>query len=106
MIPTLLAAAGDTTVKEDLLKGKTIGDMTYKVHLDGYNLMPFLKGDVTESPRHEFIYWTDGGSVCGAALQQLEDHLPAAELHRIQGLGNAVRGTALADADQSAHGSV
>jgi arylsulfatase A-like enzyme len=67
MIPTLLAAAGDTTVKEDLLKGKKVGDMTYKVHLDGYNLMPFLKGEVAESPRHEFIYWTDGGSV--AALR-------------------------------------
>ena len=63
MIPTLLAAAGDTTVKDDLLKGKKIGDMTYKVHLDGYNLMPFLKGDTKEWPRREFIYWTDGGSV-------------------------------------------
>ena len=67
MVPTLLAAAGDPTVKEDLLKGKKIGEMTYKVHLDGYNLMPFLKGEVAESPRHEFIYWTDGGSV--AALR-------------------------------------
>ena len=67
MLPTLLAAAGDATVKEDLLKGKKIGDMTYKVHLDGYNLMPFLKGDMTETPRHEFIYWTDDGSV--AALR-------------------------------------
>jgi arylsulfatase len=67
MIPTLLAAAGDPTVTEDLLKGKTIGDMTYKVHLDGYNLMPFFKGEVPESPRHAFIYWTDGGSV--AALR-------------------------------------
>jgi arylsulfatase A-like enzyme len=67
MMPTLLAAAGDTTVKEDLLKGRNIGDMTYKVHLDGYNLLPFLKGDVKEWPRHEFIYWTDSGSV--AALR-------------------------------------
>jgi arylsulfatase len=67
MIPTLLAAAGDTTVKEDLLKGKKVGDMTYKVHLDGYNLMPFLKGEVAEWPRNEFIYWTDDGSV--AALR-------------------------------------
>ena len=66
-MPTLLAAAGDPNVKEDLLKGKKIGDMTYKVHLDGYNLMPFFKGEVAESPRHEFIYWTDGGSV--AALR-------------------------------------
>jgi arylsulfatase A-like enzyme len=67
MMTTLLAAAGDPTIKEDLLKGKKIGDTTYKVHLDGYNLMPFLKGEVPESPRHEFIYWTDGGSV--AALR-------------------------------------
>jgi arylsulfatase A-like enzyme len=67
MMPTLLAAVGDTTIKEDLLKGLKVGDMTYKVHLDGYNLLPYLKGDVKESPRHEFIYWTDDGSV--AALR-------------------------------------
>jgi arylsulfatase len=67
MLPTLLAAAGAPTVKEDLLKGMTIGDTTYKVHLDGYNLMPFLKGEVAKTPRREFIYWTDGGSV--AALR-------------------------------------
>ena len=67
MMPTLLAAAGDTTVKEDLLKGRKIGDMTYKVHLDGYNLLPFFKGEVKEWPRHEFLYWTDDGSV--AALR-------------------------------------
>ena len=67
MMPTLLAAVGDTTVKEDLLKGLKVGDMTYKVHLDGYNLLPFFKGEVTQTPRHEFIYWTDDGSV--AALR-------------------------------------
>jgi arylsulfatase len=67
MIPTVMAAAGEPDIKEELLKGKKVGDTTYKVHLDGYNLMPFLKGEVTESPRHEFIYWTDGGSV--AALR-------------------------------------
>jgi arylsulfatase len=67
MTPTLLAAAGDPNVGEELLKGKTIGDMTYKVHLDGYNMMPFWKGEIAKSPRHEFIYWTDDGSV--AALR-------------------------------------
>lgn len=66
MLTTLLAAAGDTNVKEDLLKGKQVGDMTYKVHLDGYNLMPALKGEA-EWPRKEFIYWTDDGNV--AALR-------------------------------------
>ncbi len=66
MLTTLVAAAGNTTVKEDLLKGKTIGDRTYKVHLDGYNLMPAFKGEA-EWPRHEFLYFTDDGSV--AALR-------------------------------------
>ena len=66
MLPTLLAAAGDTSVKEDLLKGKKVGNLTYKVHLDGYNLLPALKGQ-GEWPRKEFIYWTDDGSV--AALR-------------------------------------
>ncbi|QDT68659.1 Arylsulfatase precursor [Planctomycetes bacterium MalM25] len=67
MLPTLLAAAGDTTVKEDLLKGRRAIGRDYKVHLDGYNLMPFLKGEVKESPREEFLYWTDDGQV--AALR-------------------------------------
>ncbi|AXI45760.1 arylsulfatase [Sulfitobacter sp. SK012] len=63
ILPTVMAAVGDTTVKEDLLVVKQVGDMTYKVHLDGYNMMPFLKGDVEKSPRKEIIYWTDDGSV-------------------------------------------
>jgi arylsulfatase len=66
MLPTLLAAAGDTTAKEDLLKGRAVGGTTYKVHIDGYNLLPALKGQ-SAWPRREFIYWTDDGSV--AALR-------------------------------------
>jgi arylsulfatase len=66
MMTTLLAAAGDATVKEDLLTGRKVGDATYKVHLDGYNLLPALKGEASW-PRKEFIYWTDDGSV--AALR-------------------------------------
>jgi len=62
MLSTLLAAAGDTTVKEDLLKGRTIRNRDYKVHLDGYNLLPALKGE-EEWPRKEFLYITDDGSV-------------------------------------------
>jgi len=66
MFSTLLAATGDATVKEDLKKGRKVGDVTYKVHLDGYNLLPAFKGDA-EWPRKEFLYWTDDGSV--AALR-------------------------------------
>jgi len=66
MMTTLLAAAGSPDAKEELLKGKQVGNKTFKVHLDGYNLMPALKGE-GEWPRKEFIYWTDDGSV--AALR-------------------------------------
>ncbi|HME73157.1 MAG TPA: arylsulfatase [Myxococcota bacterium] len=66
MLPTLMAAVGDPTVKEDLLKGKKVGDTTFKVHLDGYNLLPAFKGGGAW-PRLEFVYWTDDGSV--AALR-------------------------------------
>ena len=67
MLPTLLAAVGDTTVKEDLLKGRQAIGRNYKVHLDGYNMLPYLKGEVDKSPREAFIYWTDDGQV--AALR-------------------------------------
>ena len=53
-------------MKSELLEGKKVGERTYKVHLDGYNLLPALKGDA-EWPRKEFLYWTDDGSV--AALR-------------------------------------
>jgi len=66
MLTTFVAAAGDRTAKEDLLKGRTIGGRTYKVHLDGYDLGPALKGEA-KWPRREFLYWTDDGSV--AALR-------------------------------------
>jgi arylsulfatase len=66
MLTTLLAAAGNKTVKEDLLKGLKVGSMNYKVHLDGYDLGPALRGE-SAWPRREFIYWTDDGSV--AALR-------------------------------------
>jgi len=66
MLATLLAAAGDTTVKEDLLKGREVAGRKYKVHLDGYNLIPALKGEAPW-PRQEFIDFTDDGNV--AALR-------------------------------------
>jgi arylsulfatase len=62
-LPTFCAAAGDTGVVAKTLKGYKLGNKTVKVHLDGYNLMPFFKGEVKESPRKEFIYWSDDGDV-------------------------------------------
>jgi len=63
LLPTLLAAAGVPDIKETLLKGYKAGDKTFKVHLDGYNLLPFLKGEVKESPRKEMMYWSDDGDL-------------------------------------------
>jgi len=59
MLPTLLAIAGDTQVKDKLLQGYKVGDMTYKVHLDGDNLVPYLTGQVDKSPRQSFFYIND-----------------------------------------------
>ena len=61
--PTFLAAAGVPDVKEQLLKGMKVGDTTFKVHLDGYNLLPYLTGQTTKSPREEFFYFNDDGGL-------------------------------------------
>jgi arylsulfatase len=58
-LPTLLAAAGVSDVKEQLRKGMKVGDATFKVHLDGYNLLPYLTGQTPKSPREEFFYFND-----------------------------------------------
>jgi arylsulfatase A-like enzyme len=62
-IPTFLAAAGEPNVKEELLTGKTVGDKTFKVHLDGYNFLPYFKGEMDEGPRHEVFYFSDTGDL-------------------------------------------
>ena len=63
MLPTLLAAAGDPDVKQKLLNGYKVGDRTFKVHLDGYNQIPYLTGEVKESPRNAIMYFSDDGEV-------------------------------------------
>jgi arylsulfatase len=63
MFPTLLAAAGDTTVTERLLKGTTVGDKNFKVHLDGVNQLPYLTGQAKESARKSLFYFSDDGEV-------------------------------------------
>ena len=62
--PTFAAAAGDPAVKEKLLQGgyRSIG-RTYKVHLDGYNILPLLTGQTDKSPRHEIFYFSDDGDL-------------------------------------------
>ena len=64
-LPTFLAAAGQPDIIEKLKAGHSIGDMTYKVHIDGFNLLPYLTGEVDRSPRQGFIYFSDDGDVLG-----------------------------------------
>lgn len=62
-LPTFLAAVGQPTIKEDLLKGKQEGEKNFKVHLDGYNFMPYFKGEAKEGPRKEFFYFSDNADL-------------------------------------------
>jgi arylsulfatase len=63
LIPTFAAAAGNAEIVDQCMKTCQLNGKSYHVHLDGYNLMPFFKGDVKESPRKEFLYWSDDGSL-------------------------------------------
>jgi arylsulfatase A-like enzyme len=64
-MPTILAAAGDADIKDKLLKGHKAGDKEFKVHLDGYNFLPFLTGKEDKSPRDEYFYFSDDGDLTG-----------------------------------------
>jgi arylsulfatase len=71
MLITFVNAAGGTNVADNLMKGASIGGRNYKVHLDGYDLGPALRGQAAW-PRKEFIYWTDDGSVAALRYQDFK----------------------------------
>ena len=93
MLPTLLAAAGVPDVKEQLLKGMKVGDKTFKVHLDGYNITDPLAGK-GENPRKEFFYWNDDGSLVGLRYDHGRSSSRTA-LRRLRRLAGSVRAAAL-----------
>ena len=93
MLPTLLAAAGVPDVKEQLLKGMKVGDKTFKVHLDGYNLTDALAGKAP-SPRHEFFYFNDDGSLVGLRYDQWKIVFAEQRAARLRRLAGAVRAAA------------
>ena len=64
-LPTFLAAAGEPDIVTKLKQGHTIGKKTYHVHIDGYDLLPYLTGKVDESPRRGLIYFSDDCDVLG-----------------------------------------
>ena len=62
-MPTFLAVAGAPEVKDKLLTGYKAAGRNFKVHLDGYNALPYLTGQTPESPRQEFFYFSDDGDL-------------------------------------------
>ena len=64
-LPTFAAAAGNPDIKEELLEGyrSNSADREYKVHLDGYDILPLLSGETDESPRKEIFYFSDDGDL-------------------------------------------
>jgi arylsulfatase len=64
-VSTLMAAIGETDIKEKLLKGHKANGKKFKVHLDSYNFLPYLTGAKDKGSRQEFLYWNDGGQLVG-----------------------------------------
>jgi len=72
--PTLADAAGAGDIKAKMASGWSAGDKKFKVHLDGFDLLPFLAGDVAESPRQGFLYWSDDGDCLALRVREWKLH--------------------------------
>lgn len=79
MIPTLMAALGEPDIVEKLKKGHQVGDKTFKLHLDGYNMLPWLKGEVEESPRREILYFDQIGNLNAVRYNNWKIHFAILE---------------------------
>jgi arylsulfatase len=84
MLPTLLAAAGESDIVEKLRQGHKAGEKTFKVQIDGYNLLPFLSGQAEENPRRGFLYWSDDGDLMALRVDAWKIHFME---QRATGLG-------------------
>jgi len=62
-VPTIMAAVGEPDITEKLKQGHTANDQQYKVHLDGFDFLPYFKGEAEKGPRDLFLYFTDGGDI-------------------------------------------
>jgi arylsulfatase A-like enzyme len=73
-MPTLLAAAGEPDIVEKLKKGYRAGSKTFKVHADGYNFVPYFKGETAKGPRQEIYYFDQGGALNAIRVQDWKIH--------------------------------
>jgi arylsulfatase len=84
MLPTLLAVAGEPDIVEKVKHGYTAGNKTFKVHLDGYNLLPLLEGKVERNPRPGFIYWSDDGDLMALRFGNWKFHFMQQRGHGLE----------------------
>ena len=84
MFPTLLAIAGNPDVKQQLLKGATVDGKKFNVHLDGYNMVPYLTGQAKESPRNSIMYFSDDGDVMAVRVGDYKFHLAVQRAHTMR----------------------
>jgi arylsulfatase A-like enzyme len=78
-MPTLVAAAGEPNVKEKLLQGYQANNKTFKVHLDGYNYLPFFKGEAKKAPREEYFYFDQSGNLNAVRWNDWKVHFAVLE---------------------------
>jgi len=78
-LPTFMAAVGDPAIKEKLKKGLKVGDKTFKNHLDGYNFMPFFKGEQAKGPRRAIFYFDDNASLNAVRVDNWKIHFKIME---------------------------
>ncbi|MEO0437805.1 MAG: arylsulfatase [Pseudomonadota bacterium] len=67
-VPTLMSAAGEADIRAKLKEGHSVGSKEFRVHLDGYDFLPYLKGDSQQTPRREFFYFSDDGLLTAARV--------------------------------------
>ena len=102
-LPTFLAMAGEPDIMEKLKKGHKAGGKTFKVHIDGYNLLPYLTGEAEKSPRQGLHLLQRRRRSGRVALRQLEGRVHGAAFPRDAArLGGAIRAAAGAQAFQPA----
>ncbi|WP_172657304.1 arylsulfatase [Myxosarcina sp. GI1] len=73
-MPTLVAAAGEPEIKDKLLNNYRVGNKRFKVHLDGYNILPYLTGQEEHSPRNEMFYFSDDGDLLALRYDNWKAH--------------------------------
>ena len=78
-LPTLLAAAGEPDIVEKVKKGYQANGKTWKAHLDGYNFLPFFKGEAKKGPREEIFYFGQGGELNAVRWNDWKVHFAVQE---------------------------